>query len=77
MLTKSLLRHVGLLREKSNNPLCLGVPHRRVLLRIGEHVERTEWPQNSFASDEEHGRGRNSFLIILLDANLNEDFLWV
>ena len=77
MLTKNLMRHVGLLREKSNNPLCQGVPHRRVLLQIQGHVKRTEWLQNSFASGEEPGRGRNSLLIILLDANLNQDFIRV
>ena len=50
---------------------------RTVLLGRQGHVERTEWLQDSFAFDEERGHGPNSFLIIHLDANFNQDLPFV
>ena len=42
MLTRSRLRHVVLVREKSNPQLCLSVLPQRVQFLCKEHAERTE-----------------------------------
>ena len=42
MLTRGRLRHVGLLREKNNSELCLGVLPRISLLLCQEHAVWTE-----------------------------------